>query len=35
MPQVHLGMVYIHRFYSAKLEWLDELFNRLNEKETT
>ena len=31
MLQAHLGMVYLHRFYAAELEWLDEIINQLNE----
>ncbi len=34
MRQAHLGMVYLHRFYSAELEWLDEIINELDSKET-
>jgi len=30
MLQAHLGMVYLHRFYAAELEWLDEIINQLN-----
>jgi DNA-binding PadR family transcriptional regulator len=35
MLQAHLGMIYLHRFYTAELEWLDEIINHLNEKQTT
>ena len=34
MLQAHLGMVYLHRFYTAELEWLDEVLNKLDNKET-
>ncbi len=33
MLQAHLGMVYLHRFYTAELEWLAEIINQLNDKE--
>ena len=32
MLQAHLGMVYLHRYYTAELEWLDEIINHMNEK---
>lgn len=35
MLQAHLGMVYLHRFYTAELEWLDEIINNLKNKETS
>jgi len=28
----HLGIEYLHRFYSAELEWLDQVISRLNEE---
>jgi len=34
MLQAHLGMVYLHRFYIAEMEWLDDVINQLNHKET-
>jgi len=34
MLQTHLGMVYLHRFYAAELEWLDEVIHELDDKET-
>ena len=34
MLQAHLGMVYLHRFYTTELAWLDEIINQLNKKET-
>jgi DNA-binding PadR family transcriptional regulator len=27
---MHLGMEYLHRFYSGELEWLDEVIGRFN-----
>ncbi|MCP5096518.1 MAG: hypothetical protein GY943_13275 [Chloroflexi bacterium] len=33
MLQAHLGMVYLHRFYTAELEWLDEVINQLDNNE--
>jgi DNA-binding PadR family transcriptional regulator len=30
MRQAHLGMVYLYRFYTAELAWLDEMIARLN-----
>ena len=35
MLQAHLGMVYLHRFYAAELEWLDEIVGHLNKEEAT
>ena len=34
MLQAHLGMVYLHRFYAAELEWLDEIINHIDDRET-
>ena len=34
MLQVHMGMIYLHRYYAAELEWMDEIINHLNEKKT-
>ena len=34
MLQAHLGMVYLHRFYTAELAWLDEVIYQLDNKET-
>ncbi len=33
MLQAHLGMVYLHRFYTAESGWLDEIINQLDDKE--
>ena len=33
MLQAHLGIVYLHRFYTAELEWLDEIISELDNKE--
>ena len=33
MLQAHMGMVYLHRFYTAELEWLDEIISQLNHEE--
>jgi hypothetical protein len=27
---MHLGMEYLHRYYAAELEWLDEIIGRLD-----
>ena len=30
LRSMHLGIAYLHRFYSAELEWLDEVTGRLS-----